>query len=321
MDRIEGHKGNVGSQAGAGVSGRQKVNMATASAAAAPTGAAPAAVFDYERWLADLDATASRYRGGTPFPHLAFDNFLPTEVALRAAREFPSEASNHWIRYRHVNENKASTHHWEDFPPTIRAIIEEMNSTRFLALLSRITGIENLRADPDIEGGGMHQSWTGGFLNVHTDFTMHRDRPGWRRRCNLILYMNEGWNPTWGGDLQLWDSRMKENVRRLDCLLNRAVLFNTPRALHGFPDLLTCPPEQSRKSLQWYFYTVDEPSQREAAAVATVYFARPGDSSIKKVMIRLDNLALRAYSRLKRTLGLTDAFVSRMMSIFSFGKH
>lgn len=294
--------------------------MATQTATAQRTGASPGPVFDYERYEKDIDAIAADYRANKPFPHLARDGWLIPEAGQTAAREFPIEANDHWIRYRHVNENKASTHHWEDFPPTIRAIIEEMNSPRFLALISRITGIEGLRADPNIEGGGMHQSWTGGFLNVHTDFTMHRDQPGWRRRCNLILYLNEGWDPAWGGALQLWDSRMKDQVKTVDCLLNRAVLFNTPRALHGFPDPLTCPSTQSRKSLQWYYYTVDQASGQQEDPTATTYFARPTDSAGKKAAVWADNMALRAYSAAKRRLGLSDTAVSKVMSIFSPGK-
>lgn len=294
--------------------------MATPTAAVRRNDAATGVPLDYDRYEAEMDSLAARYRSNTPFPHLALDGFLKDEAATAAAREFPHRANEHWIHYRHVNENKASSHHWADFPPTIRAIIEELNSPRFLELLRRLTGIEGLRADPDIEGGGMHQSWTGGFLNVHTDFTMHRDRPGWRRRCNLILYLNEGWDPAWGGALQLWDSRMKENVKTVDCLLNRAVLFNTPRALHGFPDPLTCPADQSRKSLQWYYYTVDQAATKEEDPTATVYFARPTDSAGKKFAVWADNMALRAYSAVKRKLGLSDAAVSRVMAFFSRGK-
>lgn len=294
--------------------------MATQTATALKAGSPVGPVFDYERYEKNVDAIAADYRAQKPFPHLAMDGWLIDEAAKTAAHEFPLESNAHWIRYRHVNENKASTHHWEDFPPTIRAIIEEMNSPRFLALISRITGIEDLRADPNIEGGGMHQSWTGGFLNVHTDFTMHRDQPTWRRRCNLILYLNENWDPQWGGALQLWDSRMKENVKRVDCLLNRAVLFNTPRALHGFPDPLTCPEGQSRKSLQWYYYTVDQATDREEDPKATEYFARPTDSPVKKAAVWADNLALRAYSTAKRKLGISDTAVSTVMSMLSPGK-
>jgi hypothetical protein len=277
------------------------------------TGSEP--IFDYERYEARAESLAAKYRSSSPFPHIVLDDFLEGGAAREAAHDFPGHDDPHWTRYRHVNENKAHTDRWEDFPPSIAAIVREMNTPRFVELLGRITGIEGLRADPDIEGGGMHQSWRGGFLNVHTDFTMHRKNPTWRRRCNLILYMNEDWNPDWGGALQLWDTRMKDNMEAVPCMLNRAVLFNTPKALHGFPDPLECPEDRSRKSVQWYYYTADEAV--EAVPEATTYYPRPQDSTGKRIAMQLDNLALRAYAWMKRNLGLTDAFVSRVMRMLS----
>lgn len=271
------------------------------------------AIFDYDRYEASAGEMARTYRSNRPFPHIVLDPFLEPGAALEAARAFPTDEDQHWTRYRHVNENKANTDRWEDFPPEIAAIVREMNSPRFVELLSKVTGIEGLKADPDIEGGGMHQSWHGGFLNVHTDFTMHRKNPTWRRRCNLILYMNENWDPAWGGALELWDSRMKDQMLSVPCLLNRAVLFNTPKSLHGFPDPLTCPDGQSRKSVQWYYYTTDE----TAAPEATTYYPRPQDPPAKRVMIVLDNLALRAYAWMKRKLGVSDSLVSRIMRMLS----
>lgn len=276
-------------------------------------------LFDYDRYERLVDQMATRYRANQPFPHLAFEDFLRPEVAGEVAEVFPTETDSHWIRYRHVNENKASTDRWDDFPPVVAAVIREMNSPRFVALLGRLTGIQGLMADPDIEGGGMHQAWTGGFLNVHSDFTMHRQKPTWRRRCNLILYFNEGWDQNWGGTLQLWDSDMKNVMGTVPCLINHAVLFNTPNALHGFPEPLTCPENQSRKSLQWYYYTEDVAT--DAVPVATTYYARPVDSPFKHIMVRLDNFALRAYAWAKRNLGISDTLVSRVMSLFSPGKH
>ena len=275
-------------------------------------------LFDYDAFEARLDELAKEYRGNKPFPHLAFREFLKPEAAEEIARVFPIESDSHWIRYRHVNENKASTDRWDDFPPIVAAVIREMNSPRFVSLVSRLTGIEGLLADPEIEGGGMHQAWTGGFLNVHTDFTMHRQKPTWRRRCNLIFYANKDWNEDWGGRLQLWDSKMNTVMDTVPCQLNHAVLFNTPRALHGFPDPLTCPEGASRKSIQWYYYTED--AAADAVPVSTTYYARPADSATKHLLVRLDNFALRAYAWAKRRLGVSDTMISRVMSLFSPGK-
>jgi Rps23 Pro-64 3,4-dihydroxylase Tpa1-like proline 4-hydroxylase len=276
-------------------------------------------LFPYERYESRADELAQTYRGASPFPHLFFESFLDPDVAHELAEQFPTEATDHWVRYRHVNENKASIDRWDDLPPKIAAVLRELNSPRFLALVGRITGIEGLMADPDIDGGGMHQAWRGGFLNVHTDFTMHRHKPTWRRRCNLIVYLNEDWDPNWGGAIEVWNSSMDRCMGSMPCDLNRALLFNTPNALHGFPEPLRCPEDRSRKSLQLYYYTADH--SEAAGPVATVYYARPKDSLLKRLLVRVDNRVLRAYDAVKRRLGISDAFVSGIMAMLGGRKH
>jgi hypothetical protein len=68
-------------------------------------------------------------------------------------------------------------------------VADELNSPEFVEWLSELTGIPGLIADTDLEGGGLHQSGRGGFLNIHADFTMHHYHKHWRRRVNLILYL------------------------------------------------------------------------------------------------------------------------------------
>ena len=66
-----------------------------------------------------------------------------------------------------------------------------------------------------MDGGGLHRSLPGGFLNVHTDFSAHHSKPGWRRRVNLLLYLNPEWQPDWGGELELWSKDMQRCVTRV----------------------------------------------------------------------------------------------------------
>jgi len=269
-----------------------------------------ACLFPYECYEPRLADLARRYRAGTPVSHLAFHHFLDPALARALATQFPAHAGEHRVRYRHVNENKASTDGWEDLPPLVAAVVQELNSPRFVAFLRRLTGIPHLMVDPDIEGGGMHQAWAGGFLNVHTDFTVHRRRADWRRRCNLILYLSDDWDPAWGGSLEFWANDMSRSVEILSCALNHAVVFDTPDARHGFPEPLRCPEGRSRKSLQLYYYTVD---RAVVVPRPTTYFARPSDSAWRRLLVGMDNGLLRRYSALKRRLGMSDAGVSRLM--------
>jgi hypothetical protein len=149
----------------------------------------------------------------------------------------------------------------------------------------------------------------GGFLNIHADFTVHPRQRTWQRRVNLLLYLNETWQPEWGGDLELWSRDMQRCEEKIAPVGNRAVVFSTdPESYHGHPDPMRCPPGVARKSLALYYFTV------EAAPVvrATHYRPRPGEG-LRAVAITLDNLALRAYGAAKRRLGLSDRSVGRLL--------
>jgi hypothetical protein len=169
-----------------------------------------------------------------------------------------------------------------------------------------------------LEGGGMHQTESGGFLNMHADFSMHHYQKRWRRRLNLIVYLNEGWDPAWGGALELWDASMKACVKKVEPLLNQALLFQTERkSFHGYPDPIRCPAGVRRKSLALYYYT-ELPAESHERARSTDYRARPNEWW-KAPLIFLDKLAVHLYSIVKTRLGLSDDFASRLLGRL-FGK-
>jgi len=185
-----------------------------------------------------------------------------------------------------------------------------------LAWLSELTGIEGLVSDDTLEGGGLHQSPRGGFLNVHADFTMHHHHKNWRRRINLILYLNEGWQEEWGGSIELWDREMKRCEARVAPLLNHALIFNTDQhSFHGFPDRLSCPEGVSRKSLALYYYTPEV--NVKTAGKSTNYRARPSDGRLEAALIWADKQAVNLYSRVKETFGLSDDLASRVLGLLS----
>ena len=276
-------------------------------------------VFSYAKWTANVDALAASYRTNRPFPHIHLPDFLDPDVAQEIAAEFPAAGTDAWTQYKHHNENKLGMAKRELFPPKLGAVADELNSTEFVAWLSRLTGIPRLLADPRLEGGGLHQSGRGGFLNVHTDFSMHHYHKNWRRRVNVIVYLNPGWKKEWGGAIEFWEKGEKEMkicAAKYPPLLNHAVIFTTDdRSLHGFPDPLTCPEGESRKSLAFYYYTVEE--NVRPVAHSTDYFARPQDGFKEKTLIWLDKKAVDLYSRAKARLGFSDEFASKILGFLS----
>jgi len=275
-----------------------------------------APVFPYDKWGPLVRHLARQYRSASPFPHIHLAPFLESTVANTVAEDFPENHSAEWIRYKHGNENKMGLNRRSLFPNSIRAVVDELNSPPFVAWLSELTGIPNLIADPALDGGGLHQVQRGGFLNVHTDFSVHHYRHDWQRRVNLIVYLTPNWREEWGGALEFWDASMKQRSAQYFPGFNHAVIFNTDSAsFHGFPDPIRCPDHFSRRSLALYYYTSN--LQLRPVVRSTTYRPRPGDGWLKSLLIRFDTYAVNLYSKAKRRFGFSDRTASKLLEFAS----
>ena len=269
---------------------------------------------DLSKLKENLPEKTAQYKKAGPYPHIAIDNFLEDWAAHKALEAFPSVQDEGWIHYIHVNEKKHGLNKLALLPPFIQKLIEELNSEEFLKYVSELTGIDNLKADDMLEGGGLHQSKRGGFLNIHADFTVHPHKRNWRRRVNLLIYLNEDWLEEYNGQLELWDRKMTQCEKKINPIFNRCVMFNTDDdSFHGLPETILCPENMTRKSIALYYFTEEElrPKKR-----ATNYRARPGDG-IKSIFIYLDKQFVAIYSTLKGWLGINDDFVSNILNFFS----
>lgn len=270
-------------------------------------------VFDLSALKQRIVPLSHKYRSNRPVPHIYLEDFVDPGLASAAASEFPRPDSDAWTHYQHQNENKHGMTKRSLFPPTIGEIGDALNSQEFLHWLSDLTGVPGLISDPFLEGGGLHQSGRGGFLNVHTDFSHHHYQKNWKRRINLILYLNEGWRDEWGGAIELWDEHMRACAAKYPCGFNCAFIFNTDdKSFHGFPEPLSCPAGVSRKSLAFYYYTLE--TERKSAVRSTNYRSRPEDGLKKSVLIWLDKQAVNLYSRAKAAFGFSDNTVSKFLN-------
>ncbi|HWB62556.1 MAG TPA: 2OG-Fe(II) oxygenase, partial [Chitinophagales bacterium] len=151
---------------------------------------------------------------------------------------------------------------------------------------TQFIGIKNLVPDPVFEGGGLHQIKPGGYLKVHADFNKHRGT-GLDRRLNVLIYLNENWDESYGGHFELWDKEMKNCEVKILPLFNRMAMFNTTDfSYHGHPNPLTCPPDRSRRSIALYYYSNGRPASEVTAGqehrITTAFVARPEDSGEMK---------------------------------------
>ena len=195
--------------------------------------------------------------------------------------------------------------------PNTQNVIKKLSDKNFLNWLEKLTGINNLIPDPELDGGGLHLIEKGGFLNVHVDFLAHTTNKNWSRQLNLLLYLNKQWKEEWNGELELWDKDMQKCVKKIQPIFNRCVIFNTCEgSFHGHPEPLKSPEEIKRRSLALYYFR-DEGSR--VALSPTNYRSRPNEKIITKILISIDRKFLWLYAFSKRYLGLKDNFIQKIL--------
>lgn len=204
-----------------------------------------------------IESRRDEWSHAGPFHHLIFDGFLQQDVVRNVAEEFPSYDDDGWYSYKNPLEDKKALNDYDKFGAATYRLVHFLYSRTFIAELERLVG-HDLFADIGLNGGGLHAHASGGRLNPHLDYSIH-PKLGLQRKLNLIVYLTPDWDPNWGGALGFWTHNAEKNApgelaKRVDCLFNRAVLFDTTQnSWHGLPDALRCPQGTQRRSLALYY--------------------------------------------------------------------
>jgi len=193
-----------------------------------------------------------------PFPNTIVEDFLPINIVQKAEKEFVDLNATVDAGSVQFQKTKKVLYDYSKMPITIKQIINFLYSDGFLHLLEKKFGLKNLLPDWNLFGGGLHQSFKGGFLKVHSDFIYMR-KSKLKRRLNLLLYLNSNWDANWGGAIEFWDTNMSSAQRTFLPKINNTVIFRTDlNSNHGFPEPIKCPDNISRKSLALYYYTKEK---------------------------------------------------------------
>jgi len=251
-------------------------------------------------WAQDPRVLAARFAASGAVPHVVIDNFFAEPFALEIAAVFPACDASCWNVYDNPLERKRATNDVSHMPTGIRDAVCALCGPFLVEAVRAITGTdETLQADPYCHGGGLHSSGTGDKLDLHLDYSIH-PMSGLERRFNLIVYLVEPWEPSYGGALELRGAAADDCNRPGELSaavlpkLNRAVLFSTTApSFHGFPTPITCPPELRRNSLALYYLTPPRPDAPKRSKA--LYVPRPGEPHDPK-MAKLR--AIRAERRL-----------------------
>lgn len=249
----------------------------------------------------DREGLRREYASAEPFPHVVIEDFLDPDFARAVADAYPTfeQAQEKGFEFDMVRERrKIQVSDRKDFPEPVLALTEALESPAFLADLEAITGIPGLEADAGLAGGGIHVTGPGGRLDVHVDFNYNEERRV-HRRLNILVYLNPIWQDGWGGEVELWDRKVRHCHRRVAPALNRCVLFETSDiSFHGVRPVA---PEATvaRQSFAAYYYTKDAPPDWDGRQHGTIFRARPDEKLRRFAIVPAEQLWLRSRRALR----------------------
>ena len=192
-----------------------------------------------------------------PFRHWIADDWAPPALVRAADQSWPDEFWEWWHRYEGPDAVKLGTRDPSRLTPACAELARMLLSID----TERELGVAGCFPDFGLHGAGMHAIPAGGFLGLHLDGDRHPLK-GWRRRLSAMLYVNERWQPEWGGSLQLGQSKV------IEARFNRLVIFECgDHALHGVPEPVRCPAGEQRRSVAAFWWSpADGGGTRDRAA-------------------------------------------------------
>ena len=206
----------------------------------------------FGNWVNNISDLSKRFSEAVPYEHIVIDNFLSEKYANELYKTFPNDFSD-WYKYENPIEFKYTYDKIDDVDENIKNFFYHLSSKKMIDIFRKITNIPELTYDEYLHGAGLHCHPKNGRLNVHLDYEKH-PITGKERRLNVIYFLSKDWKNEWNGQNELWDNNASKCITKTDVKFNRAIIFKTNDiSWHGLPEKITCPENQYRKTLAFYY--------------------------------------------------------------------
>ena len=136
-------------------------------------------IFNYKKLESISKKLKSKFVKNSPFSHIVIDNFITDRVLNEILSEFPKNKSSYWKQPTNKHQQKRqmavikNNFKINTYGKYSKNFFYEISSAPFLNFLDNLSSISGLVADPYLAGAGFHNTLSGGFLDIHADFSRH----------------------------------------------------------------------------------------------------------------------------------------------------
>jgi Rps23 Pro-64 3,4-dihydroxylase Tpa1-like proline 4-hydroxylase len=181
------------------------------------------------------------------------DQLLPEKTAYEIFESFPKKEEMR--KMSSFREEKYTSKNFDQFKPILADITFAIQDPKVISIVEEITGIKNQIPDSTLYAGGLSLMEKDNFLNPHID-NSHEQTRMYYRTLNLLYYVTPDWKLEYGGNLELWDKKVKKNVTIVS-KFNRLVIMETnPWSWHSVSPVVV---EKQRVCVSNYYFSADSP--------------------------------------------------------------
>lgn len=247
-----------------------------------------------DRLESDSEAIRANFETpkGVATKFAAVDDLLPEAEANKIAAAFPNSEKMRLLDS--FREKKFTSKALNEFDPLIADITFAFQDERVVEKVAELTGIRDAVGDPHLYAGGISAMERGHFLNPHIDNSHDGERRNYRV-LNLLYYITPEWKPENGGNLELWDEKVRERVE-IPSLFNRLVLMATnDKSYHSVNEVQA---GLQRRCISNYYFSPNSPNGYESFHV-TYFMARP-EQKLRRLVTRVDSEIRTLVRRFKK---------------------
>jgi Rps23 Pro-64 3,4-dihydroxylase Tpa1-like proline 4-hydroxylase len=244
----------------------------------------------YKRLVENRESLVEYWNSSQPVKHFLIDDLLPSEFARSVADMFPK--SGQLKKLQSMRESKWIGVEVEKYEPLIGEVVFAFQHEKILNVVSEITGIADISADPSLYASGVSLMERGDFLNPHLDNSHDGDRELFRV-LNALYYLTPDWRLENGGNLELWEPGIR-NGNEILSKFNRLVVMATDK--YSWHSVNQVKVDEFRRCVSNYYFSPLPPGG-SAYSHVTTFSGRP-DESTKGLLLRVDGIARNAIRRI-----------------------